>query len=56
MENNKQLLSAKEIVRLGAIFNGAVFSTKRLQAQFFVKYLIQMPFVENVTAQKCGVF
>ena len=36
--------------RLGAIFDGAAFSTKRSQAQFFVKYCIQRPFVEIVTA------
>jgi len=35
---------------LGAIFDGAAFSMKRLRAQFFVKYSIQFPFVENVTA------
>ena len=39
-----------EIVSLGTIFDGAVFSMKRSQAQFFVKYCIQRPFVENVTA------
>ena len=39
-----------EIVSLGAIFDAAVFSMKRSQAQFFVKYCIQKPFVENVTA------
>ena len=32
------------------MFDGAVFSTKRLHSQFFVKYCIQRPFVENVTA------
>ena len=35
---------------MGAISVGAVFSTTRLQAQFSVKYCIQMPFVENMTA------
>ena len=35
---------------LGAIFDGAAFSTKRSRAQFFVKYCIQFPFEENVTA------
>ena len=39
-----------EIVSLGAIFDGAVFSMKGSQAQFFVKYCIQRSFVENVTA------
>ena len=32
------------------MFDGAVFSRKRLHSQFFVKYCIQRPFVENVTA------
>ena len=32
------------------MFDGAVFSTKRLHCKFFVKYCIQRPFVENVTA------
>ena len=35
---------------LGAIFDGAVFSTKWSQAQFFVKSCSQRPFVENVMA------
>ena len=35
---------------MGAIFDSVVFSMKQLQAQFFVKYCIQRPFVENVTA------
>ena len=55
MENNKQLFVCSEIVSLGAISVGAVFSTTRLQAQFSVKYCSQRPFVENMTA-KCGVF
>ena len=35
---------------MGAISVGAVFSPTRLQAQFSVKYCIQRPFVENMTA------
>ena len=35
---------------MGGMFDGAVFSTKRLHSQFFAKYCIQRPFVENVTA------
>jgi len=35
---------------LGAIFDGAVFSMKQSQAQFFVKYCIKRPFVENIIA------
>ena len=35
---------------MGAISVGAVFSTTRLQAHFSVKYCIQRPFVENMTA------
>ena len=50
MENNKQLFVCSEIVSLGAISVGAVFSMTRLQAQFSVKYCSQRPFVENMTA------
>ena len=32
------------------LFDGAVISTKRSQAQFFVKYCIQRSFVENAIA------
>ena len=41
------------MVSLGAIFDGAVFSTKRLQAQFFVKYCIQR---DSEAILRYGVF
>ena len=41
------------MVSLGAIFDGAVFSKKRLQAQFFVKYCIQR---DSEAILRCGVF
>ena len=50
MQNNKQLFFCNEIISLGSIFDGAVFSTKQSQAQFLVKYFIQRPFIENVAA------
>ena len=50
MENNKQLLSAMTLQVWAPSLIGAVFSTKRLQAQFFVKCCIQRPFIKNVTA------
>ena len=35
MENNKHLLPAMKSISLGTIFDGAVFSMKQAQAQFF---------------------
>ena len=58
MENNKQLLSAMKIVSLGAIFDCAVFSTKRSQPQFFCEVLRSEAFrrKRNSTDQDVAFF